>query len=226
MRYLKTTLTVIGAVTVLVLAGNTVALAATGHSLLLGKSNSADANTSITRTTSGSVLKLQSKSSTNSPLTVNGKGKVTNLNADQLDGLNSTAMENTTRLFTVNGAGTTSVTKVVPLPAGSYTVGYEAYMIDGETDGGQAGCYFWRTRSGQPTIYIAETRIVTKAGIIPGVSGSGIVTLASGDSLTLYCFAPAAFTTDSSEPIQAYAQPTRVVSTTALHTSPSARRAH
>lgn len=91
MRYLKTTLTVIGAVTVLVLAGNTVALAATGHALLLGKSNSADANTSITRTTSGSVLKLQSKSSLNSPLTVNGTGKVTNLNADRVDGLSASA---------------------------------------------------------------------------------------------------------------------------------------
>jgi hypothetical protein len=227
MRHLKSGLAVIGAAVILVLAANTVSLAATGQALLLGKSNGANDITSISRTTSGSVLQLKSKYSSNPPLAVTGKGKVTNLNADTVDGYDSTSMRNTTRLFTeAVTVGTTSVTKVLPLPAGTYTVGYQAYMIDGGTAGGQAGCYFWRTRSGQPTTYYAETRIVTSASIIPGVSGSGVVTLIAGDTLTFYCFAPAAFTTGPNEPIQAYAQPTTVVSTTALRTSPSARRAH
>jgi hypothetical protein len=70
MRTLKTALTVIGAVTVLVLAGNTVALATTGHALILGKGNSANRITALTRTTSGSALKVTTKSTANAPLTV------------------------------------------------------------------------------------------------------------------------------------------------------------
>lgn len=89
MRYLKTTLTVIGAVTVLVLAGNTVALATTGHALLLGKSNTANTITSISRTTAGTALAVKTKTSLSPPLKVNGVGKVTNLNADRVDGKNA-----------------------------------------------------------------------------------------------------------------------------------------
>jgi len=140
MRYLKTTLTVIGAVTVLVLAGNTVALATTGHSLLLGKSNSADANTSITRTTSGSVLKLQSKSSTNSPLTVNGKGKVANLNADSVDGYDSSQMVNRTSTFTKSinlaSAGTSFGLTTSTMPSGTYLVTGSAWVYGPTSSGG------------------------------------------------------------------------------------------
>jgi hypothetical protein len=91
MRHLKTFLTVLGAVTVLVLAGNTVALATTGHSFILGKSNSANKLTSLSRTTSGPALKVTTKRSSNPPFQVNGKGKVTNLNADMIDGKDSSA---------------------------------------------------------------------------------------------------------------------------------------
>ena len=87
----KTLLTVIGAVTVLVLAGNTVAFAATGHALVLGKRNAADKITTLKRTSAGSALNLKTTSSSTAPLTVNGTGKVVNLNADQVDGLDATA---------------------------------------------------------------------------------------------------------------------------------------
>jgi hypothetical protein len=91
---LVTLLTVIGAVTVLVLAGNTVALAATGHGFLLGKSNTATKETALSRTTAGTALKVTTKSSTSAPLAVNGKGKVTNLNADAVDGKSANAFDN------------------------------------------------------------------------------------------------------------------------------------
>jgi hypothetical protein len=90
-RTLKTALTVIGAVTVLVLAANTVAYAATGGKFILGKSNSANKQTTLTRTTLGPALKLNTKSGNNAPLATNGKGKVVNLNADSLDGKDSSA---------------------------------------------------------------------------------------------------------------------------------------
>jgi hypothetical protein len=89
MHYLKTTLAAIGAASVLVLAANTVAIAANGHGFLLGQSNSASKITTLTRTTSGPALQVKTKSSSNAPFTVNGKGKVTNLNADRLDGIDS-----------------------------------------------------------------------------------------------------------------------------------------
>jgi hypothetical protein len=91
MRSFKTILTVVGAVTVLVLAANTVAYAATGGKFILGKTNKANKVSTLKRTTNGSALNLITKSSSNAPLSTNGKGKVANLNADMLDGKDSTA---------------------------------------------------------------------------------------------------------------------------------------
>ena len=93
MRSLKTLLTVIGAVTVLVLASNTLALAATGHALILGKKNTANKITKLNRTTAGPALKIKTTSSSAAPLKVNGAGKVTNLNADSVDGKSASAFE-------------------------------------------------------------------------------------------------------------------------------------
>jgi hypothetical protein len=91
MRHLKTTLAVLGAVTVLVLAGNSIAMAATGKAFILGKGNSANKMTSLSRTTAGSALKLKTTTSAAAPMVVNGRGKVGNLNADLLDGKDSSA---------------------------------------------------------------------------------------------------------------------------------------
>lgn len=91
MHRLKTFLTVIGAVTILVLAANTVAYAATGGKFILGKTNKANKVSTLKRTTNGPALNLVTKSSTSAPFTANGLGKVTNLNADLLDGMSSSA---------------------------------------------------------------------------------------------------------------------------------------
>lgn len=93
-------LTVIGAVTVLVLASNTVAIAATGKGFILGKTNAAKTTTTLKRTTAGSALSLRTKSSANAPLTVNGTGVVTNFNADKLDGLDANAFGSASALAT------------------------------------------------------------------------------------------------------------------------------
>lgn len=68
--------------------GTGTAVAATGGTFLLGKSNSASTTTTLTNST-GTALSLSSKSGT-APLKVNRTTKVTNLNADQVDGLDST----------------------------------------------------------------------------------------------------------------------------------------
>ncbi|MBW8751532.1 MAG: hypothetical protein JF565_08920 [Propionibacteriales bacterium] len=91
MLRIKTLLTVIGAATILVLAGNTVALAATGHSFILGKTNKANTVSTLKRTTNGPALNLVTKPSNTAPFSVNSNGKVANLNADSLDGQDSSA---------------------------------------------------------------------------------------------------------------------------------------
>lgn len=77
----------IGVIATLLLGTGT-AVAATGGTFLLGKSNSASTPTSLTNS-SGTALVLNSKSGT-PPLKVNNTTKATNLNADQLDGIDST----------------------------------------------------------------------------------------------------------------------------------------
>jgi hypothetical protein len=89
MRHLKTTLAVVGAAVILALAGNTVALAATGQNFLLGKTNLASTVTTVERTTAGPAFKITNDTPASAPFVTNGTGKVTNLNADKLDGLSS-----------------------------------------------------------------------------------------------------------------------------------------
>lgn len=87
----------------LVLSGG-VTIAATGGSLILGKSNSASSQTSLSAPVAGRALQVTNTStgagatalglktaSGHPPFTVNSGAKVTNLNADKLDGFDSTA---------------------------------------------------------------------------------------------------------------------------------------
>lgn len=92
-----------GALCALVVGGGT-AVAATGGSLILGKSNSAGSVTSLTNK-NGTALALGSRSGT-PPLKVNGTTKVPNLNADRLDGLSASSfarVTGTTGGFDVTG---------------------------------------------------------------------------------------------------------------------------
>ena len=96
----------------IVLGGST-AMAATGGSFILGQSNSASSATSLTRTGANTGKGLQvTNTSTgagaaalgltvaggHAPFTVNSGTKVANLNADKLDGLDSTAFVPSSRV--------------------------------------------------------------------------------------------------------------------------------
>jgi hypothetical protein len=76
-----------GLVTALVITGGGVAVAGNGNPLLLGKTNKATKITELKN--GGSPLKLTSKQG-KAPLVVNSGAKVANLNADKLDGVDST----------------------------------------------------------------------------------------------------------------------------------------
>jgi len=140
MRSFKTMLTVIGAVTVLVLAASTVADAATGGRFILGKMNKASQASVLKRTTSGPALQLSTTPSGGAPMAVNGKGKVANLNADRVDGFDSSALKTTAYVFTQSiGIAKFSFRTSIPVPAGKYLMTYSAYL-DG-ADGGTEDCF-------------------------------------------------------------------------------------
>ncbi|MFL6109677.1 MAG: hypothetical protein ACJ716_03525 [Marmoricola sp.] len=227
MRFLKTSLTLLGAVTVLVLAGNSVVLATTGHSLLLGKSNSADATTSITRTTSGSVLKLQSKSSTNSPLTVNGKGKVTNLNADTVDGIDSSKLGTRVLRWVYTGAiGSSANFTLTGLPKGTYLINYETFATPGQVpDGSSADCYLVSDPTTGSNRYSGEST-GQKTPYGTAVNGTGLVTKNSTDTVQLVCRisnAAATWNASADEPVRVSAVP--VLGVTSMG-APSTARIH
>jgi hypothetical protein len=97
---------------VLVLAGtlaavDTVAYAATGKAVLLGKANTSKHATTLTRSTPGSVLSLKVKPGS-PPLAVSSSTKVVHLNADQLDGVDASALGTRTTTFTDTDASTRS----------------------------------------------------------------------------------------------------------------------
>jgi hypothetical protein len=83
----RSVLTATGLAVLLVLGTDYLTFAATGDSLLLGKSNKADQTTSVTNTGGGPVLTLRSThAGSQPPLKVNSAVKVAKLNADLVDG--------------------------------------------------------------------------------------------------------------------------------------------
>lgn len=117
---------VAGAVVALVLGSGT-AFAATGGKFILGRSNSATTVTKLTNTR-GTALALGAKSG-RPALTVSNSTKIPNLNADRLDGLDSSAFARTSgRTGYFSSAGTLLDTD----SNGSYdTVVAEAYCPAG-----------------------------------------------------------------------------------------------
>lgn len=205
MRRFKTMLTVIGAVTVLVLAGNTVAFAATGGKFYLGKVNKANKQSVLKRTTSGPALKLATASSGNAPLVTNGRGKVANLNADLLDGKDSTALQTTAHVYSVVvSAPTTEMDVVIPVPAGRYLISYSAYLTT--SSGSLVSCVVMRRSTAAPATdtWVGRSQFTAPAGSYTGLTGTAYVEKSGDATIHLGCDGPA-FTTTPLEPIQVVA---------------------
>lgn len=130
-----------GAVMALVLGSGT-AFAATGGKFILGKSNAATTTTAL-KNNNGTALQLTSKAGTPS-LKVSNATRVPNLNADRLDGLDSSALAlaagqtNTVEGFTIpidaNDDGTSDfLAGIATCPAGTKLTGGggDDYTSDG-----------------------------------------------------------------------------------------------
>jgi hypothetical protein len=109
----------------LVGAANLGAYAATGDPLLLGKSNTATKTTKLKTTGTGPALKLKSKAG-KAPFAVSNTTKISKLNADLVDGLDSSALQTKSYRYNLTGSATGNVLRfALPgLPAGQYVANY------------------------------------------------------------------------------------------------------
>jgi hypothetical protein len=218
---LTTLLTVIGAVTVLVLAGNTIALATTGKALLAGKINTSSKMTAISRTTPGTGLQVRTKSTANAPFAVNGKGKVVNLNADKVDGFDGgTRVLSWT--FTGNLTGS-KVFKLAGLAPGKYLISYDVYMNGISSAIGESlRCFLKKNVGG--AFYGGEVQTYETALDFPSFTSTALMTQPANGDLSLQCDVPQSTTTWNA-PLN---QPIRIVATplaevTAKGTPPQVR---
>lgn len=224
MRHVKSALIVLGALTLLLLAGNTVAYAATGKSLLLGKTNYAGKQTGVTRTTSGPVLNLTARSSANPPLSTNARGKVANLNADRLDGLDSASLRTRSRVYTSSFESAGQALVHLPMSPGNYLVSYSVY-VEAETDAPiSVSCHVLVDRPGGA----ADVRVASDATdlnsthIEHAMSGSGLVSATADADVKLKCDAVDGAFSTAQVPVQIVVTPTTRLSTQHLVASVAA----
>ena len=221
MRRLKTLTSALVVALVVITCVDYAASAATGKPLILGKINKANTQTVLKRTNAGPALNLTTTSSSAAPLTTNGRGKVANLNADKVDGLDSKALRNHSYVFTkditVSDDGFASP---VPVPPGDYEFSYSAFLTG--ADNGWVYCEI-RREHGATTTYVGISQF-TAGAFRPGVTGAGVVRKAPGDSVEFECQAANPFTTEPDIPIQLVLTPTTVVGTAPLPSGESLAR--
>jgi hypothetical protein len=159
--------------------------AANGGPLLLGKSNKATKTTKI-KNSKGTALSLKSKTG-KPPLAVSNATKVTNLNADLVDGLDGPGLQTKSYVYTLSGSAITSeiVTFALPgLPTGRYLVDYDLNVGVTGPAPSFVGCFM-----GPVTITPAVTIDNVGQGISDGsswfISGGGFLDFNS--TKLLYC---------------------------------------
>jgi hypothetical protein len=206
MRKIKTLASALVLALVVVASLDYTASAATGHSFILGKLNKANRVTALKRTTAGPALQLSTTSSNEAPLAVNGTGKVTNLNADLLDGRDATtfATNSPVRIFefTAGTAATAHTFTMGGLPAGRYLATYSVGLYNSGATSGiptvWGACHFEQLSGGMYAVRIPTTGTsVWTAFGAPDIqlSGSGPIDTADGDTLSLVCSAGKTWTT-------------------------------
>ncbi|MBF4768719.1 hypothetical protein ISU10_13185 [Nocardioides agariphilus] len=177
---------------VLVAALDWAAAAATGRSMILGQWNQADHSTTLKNTKSGPALDLRASGPA---LKVSNGKKIAKLNADQLDGLDSTDLQSN-RNVTYQWSATNHTggfTQAIPdQPAGSYVISFSLQMNGAqgtEADPNVINCRIDQTTTvGIDTLKarLADTQLPS-IDTIPTLNGSNPVVLATGDKLTLAC---------------------------------------
>ncbi|MCW2759145.1 MAG: hypothetical protein JWO46_2891 [Nocardioidaceae bacterium] len=217
---LTSALAVIGAVVLLLVAGNTAAYAAGGHGFSLGHNNKTKKQTTLTRTRPGPTLALNATAGS-PPLAVNSAVKVGNLNADSVDGLDSSQLQTHSYVFSSTVSSKTTATINTAVPTGSYLVSYSTFFSYPTTSAQGVECYMSDGAS-----LTAITALATPAAspFVPSLSGSGFITKTPTNALKLVCYSTT--TWSSAAPIQVVLTPTTLAGgggVTAARTSDAAR---
>lgn len=129
MRHIKTAASALIVGLVLLMATDYVAMAATGKPLILGKVNKVSKTTTV-KAANGPALKLTTKAG-QPPLLVNRNTKVTNLNADLLDGKSAESFGVRTRVYTASVNETSALGFAVTttsVAAGNYLVTLSGFL--------------------------------------------------------------------------------------------------
>jgi hypothetical protein len=171
--------------------------------------------TTLTRTTAGPALRVNTKSASNPPLATNGKGKVTNLNADAVDGLDSSALRTRSYVFTKVTGSVPEISVDVLVPAGTYLFDYSAFLQGSANS--SVYCEIARVHNSSSS-YVGISQFGA-AGAAPGLTGSGVVVKAPGDTITFQCGSTNTFFTTADIPIQLVMTPTKVVANGSLRTA-------
>lgn len=154
------------------------------------------------RTNAGPALRLVTRTAA-PPFTVSGQGRVARLNADRVDGLHAAQLRTThARVsYTHISTGAFSHTVRMTVPQGGwYTASYSAYMLSTAASGtGTAYCYLTDTAD---STYAGWDSTSVSSGIYALVSGSGLVHLTAGTSVSLLCSAPFSWRTPATGPVE------------------------
>ncbi len=200
-------LALLGATTLLVVALDASTYAATGKSLLLGKSNSANKMTTVTRTTPGATLRLVSRPGS-PPLSVNSSQRVPGLNADHVDGLSGQSLQSRAVVFTDGAGGPRGTTETwsIPLSPGLYDISYVVGFNNLTASAGSPASMRCYVQSG-PTFTAVQS--ASSVGYFPDtyVSSSASIEVASGDTTLLICVANTTFNTTMGVPVRFHATP-------------------
>ena len=170
----------------LVLGFDYATFAATGDSLILGKTNKATKATKIQRTTPGPVISLKAKKKSNPPFATNAKGKVKNLNADTLDGVDSSKLGVRPIVYTkTTGSFATSqqVFSLGSIPPGKYRTALNM-MIFSDMPLGVSQCDLMNTTTNVLGMF---ARDVPPGGNAAALTGAGYLEVGAGDVVTLTC---------------------------------------
>lgn len=194
-RYTRA-LAAVGAAAILVVGVDAIGYAANGQSLLLGKSNKAGKITEVKRTKAGPVLKLTAKKPTAAPFTTNAKGKVVNLNADKVDGINGTTLKADASDIKAIRFKDTAASRpgnttyaLSAIPAGTYLTSFNASMVP-NTRGTQdlpttVSCYL--STAGIFGNVLAQSTVVDTGTYYVAPSFSNVLTLTGNEDLQLFC---------------------------------------
>jgi hypothetical protein len=208
-------LAVVGAAAVLVVGFDAATYAATGSSLLMGRINTANKTTVVKNTGSGPAMSLLTKSAASAPFKTNAKGRVANLNADKVDGLEAAAIIAAGRQATTLGGSskaqiltaaktTTSVTyrssggrsgnttyQLPSVPAGTYLVTI-AGRVSLNTAGSAGSPNTLTCTLGDRGVILFGTpgawaQATVTSGSLAHMAGSQVVTFAASELLDLGC---------------------------------------